>query len=239
MVQVSFIALVVTGFALKYPESWWARPFLGWEAQVPLRGWVHRIAAILMMVGLLYHVLHVSLRRRDRPFIAAMVPRWKDVQDLVQMVRYNLGWTTTRPAFGAFSYGEKAEYLAFLWGTVVMGVTGFLLWFENVTLRYFPLWVADAATVLHWYEAILATLAIVVWHFYAVIFDPDVYPMDRAWITGRASAEHLAHTRPEYYRQIVTRLGSSPSDGAAPASTSADSASTRDGDSTPPPAGKA
>lgn len=206
LVQVSFIALVVTGFALKYPESWWARPFLGWEAQVPLRGWIHRIAALVMMAGLAYHVVHVAVRRQDRPFLREMLPRWQDVKDAVNMVRYNLGLTPVRPTFRAFSYGEKAEYFAFMWGTVIMGATGFLLWFENVTLRYFPLWVADAATVLHWYEAILATLAIVVWHLYAVVFDPDVYPMDRAWITGRTSAAHMQHTRPEYYAEVQARM---------------------------------
>ena len=84
-----------------------------------------------------------------------------------------------------FSYAEKAEYLAFVWGTVVMAASGFILWFNNWSLRNLPKWVSDAATALHCYEAILATAAIVVWHFYMVIFDPDVYPMDLSWITGK------------------------------------------------------
>jgi hypothetical protein len=60
-----------------------------------------------------------------------------------------------------------------------MAATGFLLWFNTLALRYFPKWVLDAATALHYYEAILATLAILIWHMYAVVFDPDVYPLDR------------------------------------------------------------
>jgi hypothetical protein len=83
-----------------------------------------------------------------------------------------------------------------------MAVSGLLLWFNDWTLRQFPKWVSDAATAVHWYEAILAALAILVWHWYMVIFDPDVYPMDRAWLTGRASADHLRHTRPVYYRWL-------------------------------------
>jgi cytochrome b subunit of formate dehydrogenase len=74
-----------------------------------------------------------------------------------------------------------------MWGTVVMAVSGFLLWFNNLALQWFPKWVTDAATTLHFYEAILATAAIVVWHFYLVIFNPDVYPMDKAWITGKST----------------------------------------------------
>jgi hypothetical protein len=49
---------------------------------------------------------------------------------------------------------------------------------------------------VHLYEAILATLAIVVWHFYGVIFDPDVYPMDTAWLTGRTVRKHADHNPP-------------------------------------------
>jgi cytochrome b subunit of formate dehydrogenase len=82
-----------------------------------------------------------------------------------------------------------------MWGTAVMAVTGFLLWFNSWTLRHFPTWIADVATVVHYYEAILASLSILVWHLYMVVFDPDVYPMDRAWITGKTSAEHFRRTR--------------------------------------------
>ncbi len=86
-----------------------------------------------------------------------------------------------------------------------MAASGFLLWFNSFALRHFPKWVLDAATALHFYEAILATLAILIWHLYTVIFDPDVYPMDRAWLTGKTSADHLRHTRPAYYDMLQNR----------------------------------
>jgi hypothetical protein len=93
-----------------------------------------------------------------------------------------------------------------------MAVTGFLLWGENWTLRHFPKWVMDAATAAHWYEAILATLSILVWHWYLVIFDPDVYPMDMAWLTGKVPADHIRETRPEYYRQITAGAEAHPAE---------------------------
>jgi hypothetical protein len=74
-----------------------------------------------------------------------------------------------------------------------MAASGLLLWFNSFSLRHFPKWVTDAATALHFYEAILATLSILIWHMYTVIFDPEIYPMDRAWITGMASACHVEH----------------------------------------------
>jgi len=81
---------------------------------------------------------------------------------LVQKVKYNLGLTRARPQFGRFTYTEKMGYFALLWGTLVIVVTGLALWFEVPFLNGFPFWGFELATVVHDYEAILATLAIVV-----------------------------------------------------------------------------
>jgi hypothetical protein len=56
----------------------------------------------------------------------------------------------------------------------------------TTTLRYLSNSWLDVATAIHYYQAILATLAIVIWHFYAVIFDPEVYPLKWTLINGRA-----------------------------------------------------
>jgi formate dehydrogenase gamma subunit len=206
-VIVSFPLLVITGFALKYPEAWWAAPMLLLETSVNLRGGVHRFAAILMILSFAYHVIHLVKVPKDRVILRQLWPRFKDATDLVGMIRYNLGRLARRPAFSMFNYAEKAEYWAFIWGTAVMVITGFILWFNNFSLNHFPTWVSDAATTVHFYEAILATFSILIWHFYMVIFDPEVYPMDQAWLTGNASADHVRHTRPSYYRRLMEEAG--------------------------------
>jgi formate dehydrogenase gamma subunit len=211
LVVLSFPVLVLTGFALTYPESWWASPLLAWEGRFAFRGIVHRVAGVVLMASLVYHAVHLMASPRDRVILRQMLPRGKDLRDLWGMLRYNLGRATARPLFGKFSYAEKVEYWAFLWGSVVMAVSGLLLWFNSFTLRNFPTWVSDAATAVHYYEAILATLSIVVWHLYMVVFDPEVYPMDTAWITGRASEDHLRRTRSSEY---VDRMPAGP-DGKA------------------------
>jgi formate dehydrogenase gamma subunit len=197
-VMLSFPVLVYTGFALKYPEAWWAKPLLVWEEGAAFRGGVHRAAAILLIAATLYHCVHLALNRRDRAFLKSMLPQMRDVADLAAVLRFNLRLSQTPPQFGKFNYAEKLEYWAFLWGTSVMALSGFLLWFNNFALRHFPKWVTDAATAVHWYEALLATLSILLWHFYLVIFDPLVYPMDLAWLNGKIPAEHYEHTRPAY-----------------------------------------
>jgi formate dehydrogenase gamma subunit len=200
---VSFPVLVFTGFALKYPESWWARPLLQWEGRFPLRAVLHRTAAVILLASVGYHATHLLAVKKDRAHWRDMIPNLDDLANLGDTLRYNLGFSATRPLFGRFSYVEKIEYLAFLWGTVVMAITGFILWFNGPALRYLPKWVSDAATALHFYEAILATCAIAIWHMYTAMFDPDVYPMDRAWIDGKVSAEHLRQTRPIYYAEAT------------------------------------
>ncbi len=201
-VILSFPTLVVTGFALKYPDAAWAQPLLLWERHAGFRGGVHRSAAVLLVAATVYHMIHLAIVKRDRMFLKAMMPQFRDALDLVQVFTYNLRLTKVEPTFPKINYAEKLEYLAFMWGTLVMTVSGLLLWFNNFTLRYFPKWVSDAATAVHYYEALLATFAILIWHSYMVVFDPLVYPMDTAWIDGKVPADHYRHSRPEYYRAL-------------------------------------
>lgn len=204
-IMVSFPTLVVTGFALKYPDSWWAKPILMWESSAGVRGGLHRTAAVVMICAALFHFIHLTLKKKDRAFVWAMIPTIRDATDMLDVLLYNLGLSKKEPKFGKFNYAEKMEYWAFMWGTMVMALSGFLLWFNNFTLRHFPKWITDAATAVHWYEALLATFAILIWHFYLVIFDPNVYPMDTAWLDGKIPADHYRHTRPAYYRELVQR----------------------------------
>jgi formate dehydrogenase gamma subunit len=219
-IMASFPTLVVTGFALRYPDSWWAKPLLLWEANAGVRGGLHRTAAIVMLAATAFHFVHLALNKRDRSFVSAMIPKIKDATDMLGVFRYNLGLSKQEPKFSKFNYAEKMEYWAFLWGTLVMALSGFLLWFDNFALRHFPKWITDAATAVHWYEALLATFSILIWHFYLVIFDPAVYPMDTAWLDGKIPADHYRHTRPAYYRELVRRgLVEMPDDSGEPQGT--------------------
>jgi cytochrome b subunit of formate dehydrogenase len=201
-IMASFPTLVVTGFALKFPDGWWAKPLLLWETSVGVRGGLHRMAAVVMLLATAYHAFHLAVQKRDRSFLWAIIPTIKDATDMIEAFRFNLGLTKTEPKFAKFNYAEKMEYWAFMWGTLVMGLSGFLLWFNSFALRHFPKWISDAATAVHWYEAVLATFSILIWHFYLVIFDPMVYPMDTAWLDGKTPADHYRHTRPAYFRQL-------------------------------------
>ncbi len=202
MLAVSFLVLVYTGFALKFPESWPFAWLVALEGGYAWRAWIHRGAALVMCLACLLHVAYLPTRR-GRAHLQAMLPRLSDAQELFQNVTYLVGWRHEPPRFDRFSYIEKAEYWALIWGSVVMAVTGFVLWFENEALRFLPLWALDVATMVHYYEAWLATLAILVWHFYFVIFNPDVYPINWTWLTGSISEEMLQHEHPREYERLT------------------------------------
>lgn len=198
IMAVSFIMLVLTGFGLKYPNAWWVQPIIRLDHLAALRGTVHRIfAAIFMLLGI-YHIFYITLTKRGRALGKAFIPGIQDLRDFLQNIAYNFGFRKHPPVFGHFSYIEKAEYLALIWGTIIMGISGLMLWFNELTLKFFPKWILDLMTVIHFYEAWLATLAIVVWHFYYVIFNPDTYPLNKSMIDGRLTEKEMRH---EYFRE--------------------------------------
>lgn len=201
LLVISFAVLVWTGFALKYPDTWWAKPLVMWESQWPVRGTIHRIAAVVLIAVAVVHVITLSVSRRLRNHWIDLFPRRNDASEALQMLFYNLGLRSGKPAVSPHSYVEKAEYWAVVWGTFIMGLTGLMLWFNSFTLAWLPKEWLDAATSVHFYEAVLASLAILVWHFYTVILDPDVYPFDSAWLTGytvrKRELRMAAHTTQE------------------------------------------
>ena len=183
----SFFVLVITGFALKYPDSFLSMiPGMGEK----LRGIIHRIAAVAMIGASVYHLVYLFITRDGRRMVKDMLPEPKDATDALGTMRFYLGLGGAKPEFKRFTYAEKAEYWALVWGVIVMAVTGTALWAKVYVGHLLPRWWLDVATTVHLYEAILASLAILVWHFYQIFFDPDVYPMNWAWWDGKMSEHH-------------------------------------------------
>jgi formate dehydrogenase gamma subunit len=189
----SFILLAWTGFALKFPDSWMAHS-LGSDEN--FRRWFHRIAGVVLLLAGAWHLGYITASREGRRLVRDMLPGPQDARDAAANVRRLAGLGGAKPKFGRFGYAEKIEYWAVVWGTILMGTTGLMIWFKMEVTRFLPRWAVEVATTIHYYEAILACLAILVWHLYHVIFDPDVYPLNRAVLDGRVSREWLEEEHP-------------------------------------------
>jgi len=207
---VSFILLVITGFMLRYPDSWWVSHIRDLsEHAFMLRSLIHRTAAIIMVVVSLYHIYYVCFTSRGRELIKDLLPKYQDILDALGVAKFNLGISKEKPMLDRFSYVEKAEYWALIWGTIVMTVTGFILWFDNTFIGLLTKLGWDIARTIHYYEAWLALLSIVVWHFYFIIFNPDVYPMNTAWLSGKISEEEMTHEHPKELERIKASIAKS------------------------------
>ncbi len=204
---VSFILLVITGFMLRYPDAWWVRHIRDLSEHVfTLRSLIHRISALIMVSISLYHIYYISFTQRGRQLIKDLFPKYQDILDAIGIAKFNLGISKEKPLLDRFSYVEKAEYWALIWGTIVMTVTGFILWFDNTFIGLLTKLGWDVARTIHYYEAWLAFLSIIVWHFYFIIFNPDVYPMNTAWLTGNISEEEMMHEHPKELDRIKSAL---------------------------------
>ncbi|MGO8675682.1 MAG: cytochrome b/b6 domain-containing protein [Limisphaerales bacterium] len=184
VLATSFIALAVTGFALKFPDSWVAK-MLG--SNEMFRRWSHRVAGVVLLAVGAYHLWYILARKDGRQLVKDLLPTPKDLGEVAGNARYLVGLRREKTKVGRFGYAEKMEYWAVIWGTIIMGLTGLMIWFKMDVTRFLPRWAVDVALTIHYYEAILACLAIVVWHFYHVIFDPDVYPLNWACWNGKVS----------------------------------------------------
>ncbi len=200
ILMVSFIYLAISGFALKFPDSWLSLLLGNSEG---FRRISHRVAGVILIGLGMYHIIYVFAMQEGKRLLKDMLPKWKDVKDVFATIKYafNKG---EKPITERFSYVEKIEYWAVIWGTIIMGVTGFVVWFKIAVTDFLPRWVVDVSLTIHYYEAILACSAIVIWHFYHVIFDPDVYPMNWAWFDGKVS-EKQHHEKQEILPVISTQ----------------------------------
>lgn len=195
---ISFSTLVITGFSLRFAEAGWVKFLFGWNGGFEMRGQIHRAAAILITFVSIWHCLF-ALTTKGRARIKTLMFNLSDLRHVGQNISYYAGFRTEPARYGQFSYVEKSEYWALIWGTLVMTVTGVLLWFDNyfVSAWSAPRVLLDVALVIHYYEAWLAFLAIVVWHMYGTMFNPAVYPMNPAWLSGKMPKYMYKDEHPE------------------------------------------
>ncbi len=199
---LSFLILVITGFALKFPNALWVESLVSIGMSEEIRSLLHRIAAVVLIAISFVQFAYFVFNRKGRRDIIGMIPKISDITGFWQNMKFHLGKTNRKPKFGRWDYTEKAEYLALIWGTAVMALTGLILWFPEFFVRYLPSWMFEVAEIIHYFEAWLATLAIIIWHWFFVIFHPEKFPMSLTWMDGKITEEELKHHHPLEYEEL-------------------------------------
>jgi cytochrome b subunit of formate dehydrogenase len=199
---LSFFILVVTGFALKFPDALWVRWLVSLGMSEEIRSLLHRIAAVILIIISLIQIVYFISFRKGRKEIRSLKPKVGDFVGFWQNMKFYLGISKNRPKFGRWDYTEKAEYLALIWGTAIMTITGLILWFPEFFMDFLPAWMFEVSEIIHYYEAWLATLAILIWHWFFVIYHPEKYPMSLTWMNGKITDKEMRHHHPLEYDEL-------------------------------------
>jgi len=203
----SFLGLAATGLPLRFSDSFWAR-----KAAAALGGFgailfLHKLCAIVLTIAFLIHVKEIVTRgivNGDRSVFwgpTSMVANWKDVKDLVGHMRWFVG-LGPRPQFERYAYWEKFDYWAVFWGMMVIGFSGYAMWFAPFFAHFLPGWALNAVLVIHCEEGLLAILFIFSIHFVNTHLRSDSFPMDMVVFTGVESEEEFKHKRPLEYERL-------------------------------------
>jgi formate dehydrogenase gamma subunit len=178
ILMVCFTLLALTGLPQMYAETTLGQNLISWMGGVEFVRILHRWAAVILVFGSVYHLFTSAYRFFVKEEKMAMLPERKDGRDLIHWIRYNLGREQHPPKMAKFNFGEKFEYWALVWGTAVMIITGFMLWNPIAVTNILPGQIIPAAQAAHGGEALLAVLAILIWHMYNVHlkhFNPSMF----------------------------------------------------------------
>ena len=192
LMLLSFTTLAITGLAQKFalnPVSLTIIEIWGGVDNLRL---THHVAATVLMLVAVYHVLELNYKIYVLHLPMTMLPSLQDIWDAWAVFSYNIGLSKSRPQMGRYTFEEKAEYWALVWGILIMGATGFMMWNPITTVKFLPGYFIPAAKAAHGAEAVLAVLAIIVWHMYGV----HIKRFNQAMWTGKLTEEEMRHEHP-------------------------------------------
>lgn len=195
---LSFTTLAITGLPQKFPEAPASVIFFRLVGGIEVSRVVHRTSSIVLMLVSIYHIVALSYRVFVKRVRLTMMPVWEDVQHVYQDVMFYLGLRKEKARYDRYNYAEKAEYLAVVWGTVIMAITGFMMWNPIATSRFLPGEFIPAAKAAHGGEAILAVLAILLWHVYHV----HLKHFNKSMFTGYLTHEEMEEEHPAELERI-------------------------------------
>lgn len=196
--MVAFIVLAVTGLIQRYSRAWISEKLVDGLGGIETVRDIHRVFATILMIAVVYHYGGVFYRRYVQRQPRAMLPGLADLTAIKGSMKYVFGGAGTAPPQGRFTWEEKVEYWSLVWGTVLMIVTGYMLWNPIATTKLLPGQLVPAAKAAHGGEAVLALLAIVVWHTYHV----HIRHTNMSMFTGKMSRHEMEEFHPLEMAQI-------------------------------------
>lgn len=200
----TFTMLLLTGLPQKYFELW-GHQILTTPERLSLTRQAHHVFAIILLIEVIYHLGRGLLLMARRRHSAAIFPTWQDVRDAVQMLKYLLFLSKEKPKFGKYNFEQKFTYWFLFLAIGIMVITGLILWFPVLWTRIFPGSTIPAAQFAHSQEAIVATIFVLIWHFYHVHFER----LNLSIFSGRLNESDMAEYHTREYERIMGAAGGS------------------------------
>ncbi len=210
LLLLSFTTLAITGLPQKYADALWGAALIQTFGGIETTRIIHRTAAIILILATIYHLVMLTYRVFVVRVHMTMLPGWQDAKDAFQTLAHNVGLAKLAPRMGRYTFGEKAEYWAVVWGTVIMVITGFMLWNPIATAWFMPGQFIPAAKAAHGAEAVLAVLSILTWHLYNV----HLKHFNKSMFTGRISRREMEEEHPGELAGLAAGRASLPPDPA-------------------------
>ena len=207
VIMVTFLGLAATGMPLLFSEAPWARLLAMLFGGFQGAGIVHRVFGATLLLAVVWHLANVTWRafvRGEKGLFwgpDSMVPQPRDVVQFYQQVLWFFS-KGPQPKFERFTYWEKFDYWAVLWGTALMGAAGLVLWFPVAASRVLPGWMFNVALFVHGAEATLAIVFIFVVHFFNGHLRPGKFPMDMVIFTGSVPEHEWRRERAGQFERL-------------------------------------
>jgi len=204
----TFLGLAATGLPMRFSDSFWARKFASGVGGFGAIIFFHKFFAVILTLAFAIHLKDIFTRafvHREKGIFwgpTSMVANWKDAKDLVGHLRWFVG-LGPKPQFERYAYWEKFDYWAVFWGMIVIGFSGYAMWFAPFFAHFLPGWALNAVLVIHSEEGLLAILFIFSIHFVNTHLRPDSFPMDMVVFTGVESEEEFKHKRALEYERLA------------------------------------
>lgn len=193
LLLISFTMLAITGLVQKYSDAGISVAVIQALGGIEQTRVIHHTFAVILILTSIAHAVQVGYRLYVQRKSMSMLPTLGDVTDFVAAIKYNIGLSKQRPHFPRFNFMEKIEYWAVVWGTILMTITGYVLWNPVLITQFLPGEVVPAAKIAHGMEAVLAVLSIITWHFYFV----HLKLFNRSMFTGYLTEEQMEEEHPQ------------------------------------------
>lgn len=207
---LSGLVLLLTGLPQKYREFEISQDLLSTPERIGLLRQIHHIAAIVLALLAVYHLGRIIYLMAKRRLPGDLLPTWQDVRDAGHMLQYLLFLRSDKPKFGRYNFEQKVTYWVVFFSLLIMGVSGFIIWFPVFFTRFLPGGVVPAAKLAHSTEAVVIAIFVIVWHVYHV----HVERTNLSMFTGRVSEEEMRTYHEKEYERLTGQLESSAKPGA-------------------------